>query len=559
MSHMSEQPPSTTASSQWVLTEIKGGVQVAQHRLHDPVTVLGRSEDADIILAHESCSRRHATIHIQPPSLFLQDSSTHGTIVDGKKVLQSTPLNAGDVIQFGASTRLYYIEELIEDSPLPQHAQPDQILPMPRETRQQEQPVEDASEEEEPPSLDSFLHDDSKIPERHHKEWERFKAARYKLEHIQQESERIRVKGELTEGQEKQLERNNEKEEHLQEQLSEMQESLLEKLFPKKIIKSAERESYLLDDDEVDDRTSNQTDGGVGCEAETEESLTRKFKALYRQMEAVEQASSGALHKLEKVTERVERLKKLGDDEEAFFAQNDVDLAQDELSKVKDQQHKLETSFNECCRLLKIVNPKLTVDQVTGYVGMGIPAPVPKAQMQSIEMPPPPCKPSHQNNHNSHHSMGLINQMLPPPPPKRTRVLGPAMPATDETLEELPVSLKPTGTGNLQMAPPAPTVCTMGPPTNKAPQGTMVMGMPAPTVCTMGPLTNNFARGTMAGLTGDANIVARTSNKKMESPPSLPLGKTSASHSDKVDTWQAPKDQDGSGQTKLNQKFAGRY
>lgn len=66
-----------------VTLEIDGRV----HRLTRPVTVVGRSTEADIILDDPGVSRRHAEIHVldgQPRVVDL--GSTNGTFVDGERV-----------------------------------------------------------------------------------------------------------------------------------------------------------------------------------------------------------------------------------------------------------------------------------------------------------------------------------------------------------------------------------------------------------------------------------------------------------------------------------------
>jgi hypothetical protein len=63
--------------------EIDGRV----HRLTRPVTVLGRSTEADIILDDPGVSRRHAEIHVLDGRARVVDlGSTNGTFVDGERV-----------------------------------------------------------------------------------------------------------------------------------------------------------------------------------------------------------------------------------------------------------------------------------------------------------------------------------------------------------------------------------------------------------------------------------------------------------------------------------------
>ena len=118
-------------SHEWTLTEIKGGVEVAQYALHlRATTLLGRAIDlVQVPLHHESISRRHARIAFDVQGIpWLKDlESAHGVTVnkrrlppeasrgkievdDTKKGGRGVMLFPGDTIRFGASTRLYVLE-----------------------------------------------------------------------------------------------------------------------------------------------------------------------------------------------------------------------------------------------------------------------------------------------------------------------------------------------------------------------------------------------------------------------------------------------------------------
>jgi hypothetical protein len=76
-------------------------------RLSAPVTVLGRSSEADIALDDPGISRRHAQIQLDAGHAVLLDlDSTNGTFVDGERV-QRAPLSDGSQITMGR-TRIVY-------------------------------------------------------------------------------------------------------------------------------------------------------------------------------------------------------------------------------------------------------------------------------------------------------------------------------------------------------------------------------------------------------------------------------------------------------------------
>ncbi|MCX7967320.1 MAG: FHA domain-containing protein [Armatimonadetes bacterium] len=65
--------------------------------------IIGRAEDCDLVLAHDSTvSRRHAQVLCEGESLFIEDlGSTHGTFVDGQRITARTELRTGAIIRMG--------------------------------------------------------------------------------------------------------------------------------------------------------------------------------------------------------------------------------------------------------------------------------------------------------------------------------------------------------------------------------------------------------------------------------------------------------------------------
>lgn len=223
-----QEPPwarTPPAEHRWSLTEIKGGVQVAEHALNiGSCIILGRAADqVQIPLNHDSCSRQHARIAFDESGIpWLRDlQSTHGTVVNKKKLPRqaigrhesdSTKAGSrgviiypGDILQFGASTRLFCLEgpsEYGRESMKKSKPVLRENVPAPNEQiRPSDAPADlDSRDVAEDKSLANIREED--IPDKHRKEWERLKALQYKLENISSESNRIRQKGELTEGEE---------------------------------------------------------------------------------------------------------------------------------------------------------------------------------------------------------------------------------------------------------------------------------------------------------------------------------------------------------------------
>jgi len=65
-------------------------------------TVLGRSEEADLVLADPYASDFHMRLVAQENGMVLHDlGSTNGTYVNGRRITAPTELRRGDTIQLG--------------------------------------------------------------------------------------------------------------------------------------------------------------------------------------------------------------------------------------------------------------------------------------------------------------------------------------------------------------------------------------------------------------------------------------------------------------------------
>lgn len=69
------------------------------------VHLVGRSEEAEILLADESISRRHARIHNTEQGLMVEDlGSSNGTYVQGRKIEGRVRIGLGEEVRLGAVT-----------------------------------------------------------------------------------------------------------------------------------------------------------------------------------------------------------------------------------------------------------------------------------------------------------------------------------------------------------------------------------------------------------------------------------------------------------------------
>jgi hypothetical protein len=219
------------------------------------------------------------------------------------------------------------------------------------------------------------------------------------------------------------------------------------------------------------------------------------------------------------------------------------------------------TTIHEIEKLLKVVNRKIYCDRNSGYIGEGRPSisssssscsaqddgsnklsgtmapPQPPSLPKQTDMAPPPPSPlpkqttnttevckkkqieSMQNDHDDTSTNNLTGDFIMPPPGKRKRLLGPTKP---------PSQLAPSSA--IAVAPKS---------SSQKQAGTLSFLNQISSVNTSKDNKNTTAKGSKHNIPNPSRPCADTDTKK--------------------DEWVAPKGQDGSGRTKLNEKFAGRY
>ena len=556
----------------WALVEIKNGTEIARHVLSKSCVLLGRAADmVDIVLYHESCSRRHARVAFDSRGVpWLRDlGSAHGVTVNkkplpapaiGKVESVSTKTGSrgvvlfpGDVMQFGASTRLFCVQGLpqFERGAIKALQQQQQATQAEGNHTFHQREIDD--EPEQPKTLD-----ENSIPPQHYKAWEGLKARRYKLQNLQTENERIEVKGELTEGQERQLERNRQRMASLQEEIDEMEQELLNKIYPGAKGTPKSLFNAATDEDDVDDRTSGNRRLQTN-EAETEESLVAKWKQdhqEYMRHGASMTKAEGRLYVLE------EKVKAAGDEEERFFLQNDVDLARDVYKKAKQHQDEIMSDVKETEQLLQIVNSKIGTDLETGSIGTEVMAPA----RFSKEMPPPSFSSLPPAASKSMPPPSFAKEVMLPPPASKS------MPPPSFAKEAMPPPVAPIKPK--PMPPPSlskyPSNAMLPPPpkrqsTSDAAEITNANTdvaqneLKAKRPRIVGPaMPPPAARRKVPAPTGTLAFLSATENqsKAVQEKKAKP---SDSGFDAKKDEWRAPVGQDGSGRTKLNEKFSGRY
>lgn len=75
------------------------------YELPDGVTHVGRADENDVVLSGDLVSRRHAKFHVKGASLVVEDlGSRNGSQLNGKKLVGSVPVKAGDTVTIGENT-----------------------------------------------------------------------------------------------------------------------------------------------------------------------------------------------------------------------------------------------------------------------------------------------------------------------------------------------------------------------------------------------------------------------------------------------------------------------
>jgi hypothetical protein len=86
---------------QWTLL-VKAGPQAGGSFTLSGDAVLGRQKDCTVRLMDTSVSRRHAQLGLQDDGLVIEDlGSANGTMVNGRRISEPTPLQDGDEVTLG--------------------------------------------------------------------------------------------------------------------------------------------------------------------------------------------------------------------------------------------------------------------------------------------------------------------------------------------------------------------------------------------------------------------------------------------------------------------------
>lgn len=113
----------------WKLQAITGEF-TGQEISIDRDMLVGRHQDADLLLQAAEISRRHAALLLKDQLLWVQDlNSSNGTFINDIRIEQEKQLHDGDIVQF-ASFKFSVLAPAQENSDLPEiEAEPVQAAP----------------------------------------------------------------------------------------------------------------------------------------------------------------------------------------------------------------------------------------------------------------------------------------------------------------------------------------------------------------------------------------------------------------------------------------------
>lgn len=124
----------------WKLQTITGEFTGTEVNIERDMLV-GRHQDADLLIQSADISRRHAAFLLKEKALWVQDlKSSNGTFVNDLRVENETLLKQGDIVQF-ASHKFSVLEpavEVVVDADLPKHVQLESVVVAPVASTQQD-------------------------------------------------------------------------------------------------------------------------------------------------------------------------------------------------------------------------------------------------------------------------------------------------------------------------------------------------------------------------------------------------------------------------------------
>ncbi|KAI5665777.1 hypothetical protein M9H77_15630 [Catharanthus roseus] len=380
---------------QYSLEVLKDGLIIDQFDVNKKgAYMFGRVDLCDFLLEHPTISRFHAVIQFKSSGeAYLYDlGSTHGTFINKNEVKKKVyvELHVGDVIRFGHSSRLYIFQGP-QDLMLPeadlrsirkakiQQDMKDMEASLLRAKLEasmadgiswgmQEDAIEENEDEVEEITWQTYK---GQLTEKQEKTREKVLKRLEKISHMKKEIDAIRAKdiaqGGLTQGQQTQIARNEQRISQIMEELENLEETLNESIRESigaragrtsrgkgKGALEDDEENYLSDDDEFYDRTIKHPKQKTkeNQSIETADSLLDKKESILNDIENKRKLLSD-----EEATGQGKEVFESGDELDAYMSTVSSQLVNDKKDKLQKEITALQSELDRVLYLLRIADP----------------------------------------------------------------------------------------------------------------------------------------------------------------------------------------------------------
>ncbi|XP_028801053.1 kanadaptin [Neltuma alba] len=358
--------------------------------------MFGRLDLCDFLLEHPTISRFHAVIQFKRSGqAYLYDlGSTHGTFLNKNQVEKNTyiDLHVGDVIKFGRSSRLFIFqgpsnlmlpetdakimgqfkmcEQIVDQEASLQRARLEASLADGISWGMSEDAIEEDEDDSDEVTWQSYK---GQLTEKQEKTREKITKRMEKIANMKKEINAIRVKdisqGGLTQGQQTQIARNEQRITQMMEELENLEETLNDSIRESVGARSGKLSAgkkkgpvedeveYLSDDDEFYDRTKKRpthqkADGSQSIE--TADTLLDKKEAIIKEMCEKKELFSIEKNKMPSASEIQDEV---GDTLDAYMSGLSSQLVYDKSVQLEKDLSTLQSELDRICYLLKIADP----------------------------------------------------------------------------------------------------------------------------------------------------------------------------------------------------------
>lgn len=357
--------------------------------------MFGRIDLCDFVLEHPTISRFHAVLQFRNDGeVFLYDlGSTHGSSINKSQIKKRmyTKIHVGDVIRFGQSSRLYIFQGPSELMP------PEKDMQKLRDAKIRQNMVdreasllraktqaalaegiswgmgEDAIDESAEDEADEITWQNYKgqLTDRQEKTRSKIIKRMEKVANMKKEIDAIRVKdisqGGLTQGQQTQIARNEQRISQIMEELENLEETLNDSIQeslgaragkPKRGSHKAsleEEDDAVSDDDEFYDRTkkkSSSDQSNLQPSVETADSLLDKKDSITNDIEGKKKLLEDEKDKLAQRDNADP-----GDDLDAYMSGLSSQLVNDNIAQIQKELYDLQAELDKVVYLLKVADP----------------------------------------------------------------------------------------------------------------------------------------------------------------------------------------------------------